>query len=205
MPSMDQGLALRAGDARDAMTVAFADEDQERAIVHEQKRANHCDKYAAGRPRNVRCRLRPLWSDSGTRVANQIPCSAKDVVGVRIREYGPCEVPSRAAHVCRGRASHGRIALRSKLSPSSARGRLGDRCTRPPRLRRGPRCAWTPECNSSRLRAPGGPRRYAPEARNHLRRTRRLRSSAGRRSREDGGLVRRAAVVRQRVAGGQSR
>jgi hypothetical protein len=102
MPCMDQGLALRAEDARDAMTVAFADEDQERAIVHEQKRPTHCDKYTAGRPRNVRCRLRPLWSDSGTRVANQIPCSAKNVVGARIREYGPCEVPSRAAHVCRG-------------------------------------------------------------------------------------------------------
>ena len=198
MPSMDQALALRAEDALDVMTAAFADEDQGwRTIVHEEKRTANWEKFSAEGPGKVRCRLRPLWSDSGTRVANQIPGSAKNVVGARMKEYGPCEVPGRAAQMCAGARGVIRTAVGSELSPSSARERLGDERTRPPPRRLDSRCAWTHECNSSRPRAPDGLGRRAPEARDHPRRTRRLRPRAGRRSRGDGGLVRRAAVVRQ--------
>jgi hypothetical protein len=100
MPCMDRALALRAEEAFDAMTAAFADEDRWRVIVHEQKGAANCGKCPIERQGNLRCQLRPLWSDSGSPVPNQIPRSPKDVVDARIREYDPCELPSRAAHVC---------------------------------------------------------------------------------------------------------
>jgi hypothetical protein len=129
MPCMDQPLALGAEDARDAMTVAFADDAQGRAIVHEQKRATHCDKYPAGRRGNVRCRLRPLWSDSGTRVAYQIPCSAKDVVGARDL-LGAVVVrgapgPLKAMHRDRGHPAARGVALPRHGTICDERGRCG--------------------------------------------------------------------------------
>jgi hypothetical protein len=126
MPSMDQALALRAEDALDAMTAAFVDEDQGwRTIVHEERRTANCEKYPAEGPQRVRCELRPLWSDSGTRVSNQVPCSAKNVVGPRIGEYSPCGVPFRAAQVC----AHARGMVvpqwgRSSRRPARARGHM---------------------------------------------------------------------------------